>query len=727
MNAASPNSPTIAAWLHAITFCLARCRFSLIVLVVGFVLLMTGQGLDALTAYAEDHMTVRLAFAEAFWAFSIWGWSRLLLDVQYDEQPKCISCYNVCRKWMPGILGALAFLVVAFSAFQIQDHVLMWWSLVEFVVFLVVVITIRPATNRLAASLNKSTHPSLRKVATSLRLPDADLNNTPPYSNLWEMLGIPSRNKLLSGVDWAPRALLTLSMFILFLIFAILGNFNPILLGKSGALIVLFAWGATWLPIGSVMSYIADKKGIPLLTLLAIISIACSFTNDNHKIRNISKDDEKWLDNRPSITEALEAWGKANKHEGGKPTPFVIVSTAGGGIRAAYWTATVLGDIQDNATNFSERTFALSGVSGGSVGATIYRALLTLPPDQLKKSCPKGMRDCAQRILGKNGSVPENNINSLGSLTAALLYPDLAQRFWPWPWFPDRAAALEKSWEESFKIVTGEDSLNSSLGSLGDRAPSLFLNSTWVENGRRIIASNLMFAKEAPNGMKEDETIAKEAFKRANNELNILNYDLRLSTAAHNSARFPFVSPPGMWRNENGDIAGRLQDGGLFENYGAETAMEILKLACIKFACPDASDARKRSLKNIVPVVILITSDPALPENLADSPKENKPVTFGYELRTTFMTYESVRSGRATEEASQLEDMAKIHKLQSGNFFQFRMCPTDTVNGQPPLGWALSEHAQKTIEGYLPKLEDATCAGKNAAHSQALIKLLGDV
>lgn len=720
MNAAPPiPPPTLAAWLHAITFCLARSRFSLIVLTIGFVLLLTDQGHDALTAYAEDHMTVRLAFAVAFWAFSIWGWSRLLLDVQYDEQPKCISCYNVCRKWMPGILGAIAFLVVAFSALQIQDHVLMWWSLAEFVVFVIVVITIQPATNRLAASLNKSTHASIRKMATSLQLPDADLNNTPPYSNLWEMLGIPNRNNLLSGKDWAPRALLTLSMFIAFLILAILGNFNPILLGKSGALIVLFAWGATWLPIGSVMSYIADKKGIPLLTLLAIIAFACGFTNDNHKIRNAHKDDERWEDKRPSITEALEAWGKANKNEGGKPTPFVIVATAGGGIRAAYWTATVLGDMQDNAANFSERTFALSGVSGGSVGATIYRALLTLSPGQFKKSCPKGMRDCAQRILGKNGSVPENNINALGSLTAALLYPDLAQRFWPWLWFPDRAAALEQSWEESFKIVTGDDRLNSSLGSLGKDAPSLFLNSTWVENGRRIIASNLRFAKE-----DADE---KDAFKRANDELNTLNYDLRLSTAAHNSARFPFVSPPGMWRNKNGDIAGRLQDGGLFENYGAETAMEILNLACIKFACPDASDARKSNLKNIVPVVILITSDPALPENLADSPKGNKPVTFGYELRTTFMTYESVRSGRATEAASQLEDMAKIHKLQSDNFFQFRMCPTDSVNGQPPLGWALSEHAQKTIEGYLPKLEDASCAGKNAAHSQALRKLLGDV
>lgn len=127
----------------------------------------------------------------------------------------------------------------------------------------------------------------------------------------------------------------------------------------------------------------------------------------------------------------------------------------------------------------------------------------------------------------------------------------LAQRFWPWAWFPDRAAALEQSWEQSFNKVTEVDGLAASINSLKARAgaPSLFLNATWDDNGRRIVGSNLRYAK--------NETDEQDSFILSNDELAVIGHDLSLSTAAHNSARFPFVSPPGMWKHD-GKIAGRL-------------------------------------------------------------------------------------------------------------------------------------------------------------------------
>ena len=45
--------------------------------------------------------------------------------------------------------------------------------------------------------------------------------------------------------------------------------------------------------------------------------------------------------------------------------------------------------------------------------------------------------------------------------------------------------------------------------------------------------------------------------------------DVRLSTAAHNSARFPLISPPGSICNQDQAIVDRIVDGGYFENYGA--------------------------------------------------------------------------------------------------------------------------------------------------------------
>ncbi len=710
--ASQAQSNTCAAQLRAFTFCLNRSRFSVIVLIVGLALSLSDQGRDVLIANAEDDKTLRVAAAAAVWALSIWGWCRLLLDIRYDDPPSCTRSYNFWRVWMPRLLGALAFVVVAFSALQTEQVVLAVWNLGALAVFLVVVIGRRPAGRKMAEMLNKSTQGPLKAVARSLESEDISPDSVPPYENLREALGIPGKGFHLFRESWKLRGLIALAMFVTFLGLAALGNLAPVWLGfhTGGALILFFIWGATWLPLGSLISYTADKRGVPLLILLAAIALLSSYFNDNHEIRHAK--DGKAVASRLSVTDALDTWGTANRTGGNEVTPFVVVAAAGGGIRAAYWTATVLGDLQDHAATLAQRTFALSGVSGGSVGATVYRCLLAIPPDQFRKSCPDGMMDCAQKILG---------YDFLGPLSAALLYPDLAQRFWPIPMFSDRATALERSWETAFRKVSGDDRLNTALGALDGSswAPALFLNATWVDNGRRIVASNLRFAKNNP-----DE---REAFIRSNDELAMLGYDLRLSTAAHNSARFPFVSPPGMWKHDD-TISGRLQDGGLFENYGAETALEIFDLACRRFTCRPASHAaagRERKRKHINPVVIMITSDPSLPEDLAES-SQLKPITFGYEMRTTFTTYERVRSGRGAEAASRLKDWIERNH---GSIFYFRMCPTDSAAVQPPLGWALSDASKQTIDSYLhgaskDRPQPPPCYMGNAAEFQRLVALL---
>jgi hypothetical protein len=88
---------------------------------------------------------------------------------------------------------------------------------------------------------------------------------------------------------------------------------------------------------------------------------------------------------RPTVPEAARDWYKQARaayqktHDEGQPVPMVIVATAGGGIRAAYWTATVLDRLEsDFAGQGGVRPylFAISGVSGGSVGAVAFDAAL---------------------------------------------------------------------------------------------------------------------------------------------------------------------------------------------------------------------------------------------------------------------------------------------------------------------------------------------------------------
>jgi hypothetical protein len=699
--------------VQAFIFCLTRSRFSVIILVVGLALLLSDQGQDLLIAYAEDGKTTRLAAAAAAWALSIWGWCRVLLDIRYDNKPRNPIAYSRWRKWMPRILGTLAFAVLALAAWRAGQIWLVVWALEGLAAFLYFIIKRRAISNAVASRLRVSTSASLNRLAPALAVRPIAADDQPPYASLRQALHLPPAGMLWQQ-RWGFRGLVAAAMLGAFVLFCTASFLAPVHFGRvSGALILFFLWAAAWLPIGSAASYAADRHGVPLLTVLVVLAAVSSIFNDNHEIPSASGMTAPAQ--RPALAEALTAWADANRGDGGAQ-PLVIVATAGGGIRAAYWTGTVLGELDREAPAFRDRLFAISGVSGGSVGATVFRALADLPPDQLRQRCPGGITECAQRILATD---------SLGPLAAAMLYPDLGQRFFPLPWFPDRAAALEHAWEQSFKRVTGQDGLVVPLADLSRTRPwpALFLNATWSDIGHRLVASNIRHGSTPTSA--PDPTI------RYSDQLAVLGHDLRLSSAAHNSARFPYVSPPGMWRNAEGKIAGRLQDGGLFENYGAETALDILDVACTRLDCAAPAPAAKPGAGKsparpaVRPVIILITSDPSLPGNLAEIPAY-RSTSFATEIRTTPTTYEHVRSGRGTEAALRLQEWSREH---GDNFVIFRMCETDTQGASPPLGWALSDAAQKRIASFLMPPRDGAaapgCYQENHAALERVVRLLG--
>src|SRR5581483_10943197 len=89
-----------------------------------------------------------------------------------------------------------------------------------------------------------------------------------------------------------------------------------------------------------------------------------------------------------------------------------------------------------------DHVFAISGVSGGSVGASVFAALLA---DGTQNDFAKR----AEEMLGRD---------FLSPAVAAMLYPDFLQRLWPWPYpFLDRGHWLEESWEQAGKTSIGND------------------------------------------------------------------------------------------------------------------------------------------------------------------------------------------------------------------------------------------------------------------------------
>jgi hypothetical protein len=217
----------------------------------------------------------------------------------------------------------------------------------------------------------------------------------------------------------------------------------------------------------------------------------------------------------------------------------------------------------------------------------------------------------------------------------------------------DRAALVERAWERHYdQVVRGEipgffaqlaqdlaapterrSGLRDRFGFLsdklaklkGDWLPVLMLNGTSVGTGARVIASDLISTRATrgndgnpahgrfsiyPAAFDVFEMLAKPCPTKSvdgnscdaahNGTTDLPNAragaDIRLSTAAMLSARFPIISPAGILRASGDDKTGdRIVDGGYFENAGLTTAMDV---------------ARELRRLGVVPVVLWVQNGP---------------------------------------------------------------------------------------------------------------------
>ena len=99
------------------------CQFSLLVLIAGVALLFAGQGQDLLLSTAEDEKYLVLAASLLMWAFSIWLWTRTLLDIRFPSTPASDAVLLAgYRRWTPRMLGLLPFVFGALALASAADH-----------------------------------------------------------------------------------------------------------------------------------------------------------------------------------------------------------------------------------------------------------------------------------------------------------------------------------------------------------------------------------------------------------------------------------------------------------------------------------------------------------------------------------------------------------------------------------------------------------------------------
>jgi hypothetical protein len=85
------------------------------------------------------------------------------------------------------------------------------------------------------------------------------------------------------------------------------------------------------------------------VTTLLLVALIVGLWVDNHAVRTTGP----LPDDRADLGAIALQWhAQAAEVSCSDEPPLVIVATAGGGIRAAYWTATVLGRLQDANPEF---------------------------------------------------------------------------------------------------------------------------------------------------------------------------------------------------------------------------------------------------------------------------------------------------------------------------------------------------------------------------------------
>ena len=542
-----------------------------------------------------------------------------------------------------------------------------------------------------------------------------------------------------------------------------------------GSIAILF-WGMTlFLIIAITIFQFSVFSGFPLLTLLVLLCFfnAATRINDNHEIRlnpqlaNAASGPDysspvmanPAIVNRhlPSLEKTLAGWllqrkDQISQYTPEKPYPVYVVTAQGGGIYAAYHSAKALAVLSEQVSSFSDHLFAISGVSGGSFGATIYANALRSQPTE----------DGSQPTLSERvDHYFDHEADRLAVILSSMLFGDATQTLVPTPvaaW--DRSLGLELAFEnrrapdadhpirlDASFYLTQDPELNPdytlpppSRTTSGHAAPFLVLNATEVNNGRRHLLSPFRIpeqiiatvpaSKADGNGqadIKLSDADFHEPWLQRPSQMKPL--DIRFSTAAGLSARFPVISPYGFFPENR---YRRFIDGGLYDNSGAVTAKEVIdgiNISLVHFSRGRSLGASEADLKQlgslakcvkVYPIAIVDQQAVNLDSSYAEAEALAQRRPFRWLSWAPVDAIFSTREARLQKAVDMLDRDPQLNaRGLDGSVFanqprrvllrkQFRLAGNPHPVFSIPLGWKLSCQARAFINDQLQPMPSVT-------------------
>jgi hypothetical protein len=498
--------------------------------------------------------------------------------------------------------------------------------------------------------------------------------------------------------------------------------------------LLLFALGSWSIFGGFVLIYLPMSWGFPAWTPWPFVLAALfSLWMENHNVPVGSPPKARaapaeWV--RPRLDDHWKAWRSALDATPCAGKPIYLVSIAGGATRAAFWGSHALAVLERDERRlaaaegrqpcFARSMFAISGVSGGALGAATFVSLLA--QEQALHGQWRDLSFASADFLGRDVLAP---------VLGYMLFQDGLQRFLPYPFASlDRSHGLEDAWISDWadmqqrlspKGTNSDDAPNWFASPMRDlyadgRAttlPSLFLNTTRVADGKKVVQSNLRFV---PND-------AYDIYAPG-----MLTGELTLAGAVHNSARFTYVSPAGRawrWDEMRGRSTpwGHVVDGGYFENSGSATLAPLIR----EIGRLDPANAHRL-------VLIMLSTEPSdgATDYVCDDPapqfepkpsgrreswprflreRLREPGMFAMEVAAPAIALYQTRASRAHAADLQAKN-AVDRECASGRIVELRIPIPARETDDPPMSWFLNE---PTIQGLTQRITESAAAADTPA------------
>lgn len=421
----------------------------------------------------------------------------------------------------------------------------------------------------------------------------------------------------------------------------------------------------------------------------------------------------------PRFTEALEQrfdeWLAlpTEECESTSVRPMILVAAAGGGGRAAYWTVESLKTLREYGGGCLQGAiFAASGISGGSVGLVV---------DQQEASDDPESAAATNAIKDLVGPAPLSRVVTAllaGDMVAGLTGARISDLSGSWL---DRAGHLETAWAEATaKRGSNPSSLDLPFNTAATPGqPFLILNSADAVSGCRVSVVQLDIAASS-DPYAWASRLTPDACGRTDLGAGYaLAFDevwpgcsgqLRWSTAALLSARFPYVTPAG-WMpvsdsepcagdvsapDQDGKPQAQLVDGGYSDDSGLAAIADLLPELL-----PLIAEHNAQSAAPILPVVVYLKNDRGF-----ELDATVKQLAAEVLVPLAALDARSLQNREAAWLQRIADSLETIHasgandpENGSPNTSRVVVMSPDTVPTPiPPLGWTLSEFSRVVLE-----------------------------